>query len=182
MIFTLLMGYLNAMRGSGIFERDWWIMIMAWNICWLIRYQVGFSLPHIMMLMPLVYGILMLGFMPGWGKYFNVAFTNIAYINEREFKPIDWVCDIILGKPTTILAFERWCFLAMTLRGMLFYPLFVFLSLFNPMAMFYGWGVCSMGIVYWLRIFTPESYSIRIAEFAYGCVLGALIYISLTVY
>lgn len=182
MIFTLLMGYLNAMRGSGIYRRDWWIMIMAWNICWLMHFLIGLSLPHVMMLMPVIFLLLLAGFAPGWGKYFNMSYTNMAYINEVEFKPIDWICDKLLGKPTTILAFKRWCFLAMSIRGMLFYPLFIFLSFINPLALVYGLGVLSMGLIYWLRKFIPESYSIRIAEFTYGCVLGALIHVSLTVY
>lgn len=178
MILTIVLGYLNAIRGAGIWDRDWWLMLMAINIA----VYFPLSLPHQMMLVPVIFLLLLVGFAPGWGKYFNVAYTNMAYIDEVEFKPIDWICDKILGKPATILAFKRWCFLAMSIRGMLFYPLFIFLSFINPLALLYGLGVISMGLIYWLRKFTPESYSIRVSEFTFGCFLGVLIYCSLTVY
>ena len=182
MILAYVLGYLNAIRGSGVWNRDWWIMLMSINIAAAINGAASISIPHTMMLVPFIFLILLVGFVPGWGKYFNMSYTNMAYINEVEFKPIDWICNKLLGKPTTMLAFKRWCFLAMSIRGMLFYPLFIFLSFINPLALVYGFGVLSMGLIYWLRKFTPESHSIRIAEFAYLCVYGALIHTSLTVY
>lgn len=177
MILAIILGLLNAIRGAGVWERDWWLMLMACSIC----YCMPLVITHQMMLVPVVFLLLLIGFVPGWGKYFNMAYTNMAYINETECKPIDFICDKTLGKPQTEKQFKIWCFLAMSIRGVLFYPLFIFLSVFNAYSLLYGLCVFSMGVIYYLRKYTPEKYSIRCSEFAYLFILGAFIFEILTI-
>lgn len=193
MILAIIFAILNALRGSGfwkddspdakpriidyILARPFWMVCMALSVeidrvYAAVGNLVQFSIVYHFLI---TFFTLWFGFVFGWGKYLNVAFPNVKYINESEIRAIDWLADKICGKPLNKYAFSRWCFVAFTFRSLLFYPIFVILSLYNTYALFWGMGILFMPVIYWLRRFTPEVYSVRIAEFAFGGLLGFLI-------
>lgn len=194
-LFSLLFSALNALRGSGFWKkddneqrprtvserllaRDTWLLLMAMVICGKLIHAGYVSLPHAMILVPFFFLITLACFSPGWGKYFNVITGNLIYRDEGEVKAIDRLTTIICGYPKDRPHFIRWCFVAMSLRGLLFYPLFIALSLFHISALFYGLFTALMGVVYWSAKFVPEQYNIRYAELVYGGLLGFLIALS----
>lgn len=168
-LFIISMGILNALRGSGLFIKLVWYALMAITIG--LYAQMYYFIP-------LFFITLWAGFSPGWGKYFNCAYTNITYIDEKEFLPIDWLTDKIMGKPVTYYQFQHWCFVAMSFRGLLLYPVFVVLAYKYPQAYGYGFIMAEMGLIYLARGLVPEKYSIRIAEFFTGCLIGGIVVLS----
>lgn len=178
LLFAPLYGLIHALRGAGVkafakFYAGIYFAILS-----------EFFLPSIelklnLLVYLMVYSGYYLGISLGWGKYFNVAFPNMAYVNETEVPIIDKVTTAIMGTPTTPGQFERWCFVAFFFRSWLFYPLFVMLAYFNMDALCIGFGVVLMPVIYWARRLTPVAQSIRYAEFTYGTLLGLLILLSL---
>lgn len=171
--FSLLFAVLNALRGSGrfqyIFTRPAVSLYMG---CAVGMYTVS----------PVIGTIVFLGLWggltPGWGKYFNVMTGSLVYRDETEIKVIDQLTTLICGYPQDRQHFIRWCFIAMSLRGLLFYPMFIALSFFHIYALPYGLLTTLMGVVYWSAKFAPEQCRVRYAELVYGGLLGCLIALS----
>lgn len=137
-----------------------------------------FPLHHAFTVFCVVFWGILLGLVWGWGKYLNIFSGNMKYVEESEVKLIDWITTKICGKPTNQNQFKEWCFVAFTFRGMLFYPIFLGLSLFNASAAILGIGCALMGCVYYVARITPERHQVRVGEFLYGGLLGLLIALS----
>lgn len=167
-IMTVSFSILNALRGSHVIQRiicAGLMGVVAW--CFTVV-TIGY----------IVWIGMLIGLSFGWGKYFAVFTGNMDTIKESEVKPIDRIVNYIYGIPSNIRQLKIWSFIAMTIRGGLFYPLFVGLSFYNVNALLYGIGVFSMGLVYWLMNFAPEKYAVRTAKCLYGAILGGLVGIS----
>ncbi len=192
-MLSLVFAILNALRGSGFWKEDnpdakpriidfilarhFWMLLMASSAEIYRAYEsmVTMGWFSVSLHFLITFLTLWLGFVFGWGKYLNVAFPNVKYIGEDEIKPIDWLATKICGTPVTGAQFSRWCFVAFLFRSMIFYPVFMGLAFYNIHALYWGCGLMLMPVIYWLRRFTPEVYSVRIAEFTFGALLGFLI-------
>lgn len=190
LIYIVIMGLLNALRGGlakeitisqKIDTRPMWMACMAiatGGLLFHLTYEPLISLGVCMLTLFLAF---LVSFSFGWGKYFNAAFPDMKYVSETEVKIIDVITTKIYKDPTDKKEFERWCLIAMSLRGLLFYPVFIILSFANPWALLFGFGMALMGPIYFARRIFPETKSIRVAEFTTGCLLGGLICLSLTI-
>lgn len=178
LLFAPLYGLIHALRGAGVkafakfYAGIYFAMLSEF-------FLPGNDWKSGAIVYFMVYAGYYLGISLGWGKYFNVAFPNMAYVNETEVPIIDKVTTAIMGAPITQGQFARWCFVAFFFRSWLFYPLFVMLAYYNLDALWIGLGVVLMPAIYWARQFTPVAKSIRYAEFTYGTLLGLLILLSL---
>ncbi len=192
LLTSLSFGVLNALRGSGFWDRPppdktpFWAQVVFSRESWMaamVSASLIFTGAEIADWERIAYWLLMwFGFMWGWGLYLNVAFPNLLYINESEVLVVDWLATKLYKKPRTPQEFSNWCFIAFFFRSMFLYPVFVLLFFKHPHALCWGIGVLSMPIVYWIRRYTPEIYAVRIAEFTFGSILGALIAATLTNY
>lgn len=182
-IFSLIIGGIDALRGSGwkkdIFSRPFWAACMGTTMQFFACLALDYSIVDASIIGLIVSLLMWLGLAPGWGKYFNVAYPDMKYVNEKEVKFIDDFTTKIYKQPANEREFSRWCFIAFTLRSLLFYPIFIGLSFFNPISLLVGIGVLTMPIVYWARKFVPVSISIRCAEFTHRTILGLLMCLSI---
>lgn len=169
LILSLAMAILNALRGSGRF-----ILFNRWSVC-LYAGLIALSITHNPVQALIVSVGIFLGLLLGWGKYLNLFSGNLIYKDETEVKVIDFITDRICGKPTTSHNFKRWCLVAMSLRGLLFYPLFAGLGYFHPQAFYIGAGCLLMGLSYKAASALSPQYQVRGGEFIWGGVLGSLI-------
>ncbi len=172
LIIIILFAVLNALRGSGFIDRCACAFGMGISVLVFSAYQ---NLSDLTLISLMIFTGMWLGLVWGWGKYLNIFSGNLAYVNEVEVAPIDWIVTKICGKPATEKAFVFWCFLAMTLRGLLFYPVFVGLSFYKLDALLYGLGCVLMGFVYFVARIAPVRWQVRTGEFLYGGLLGLLI-------
>lgn len=138
----------------------------------------GTPIDHVMLVFSIIFLGMWGGLVLGWGKYLNILSGNMQYVNEKEVKPIDWLATKLYGFPKESSDFIRWCFVAFSLRGMMFYPVFIGLSFYNTKALFYGVGCILMGVIYYAAGFTPVGFQVRAGEIMYGALLGLLIALS----
>jgi hypothetical protein len=181
-LYILSMGVLNALRGSGLLSstKYAWVNIIFGRATFMLAMAVDTYFFTVKTDQPwwsldLLFAAFWISFAPGWGKYMNAAFPNMRYMNETEDKPIDWLGHEWFGTPTTATQFATQCAVDMGLRGLLFVPIFVYLYFVNGHPLWTALGMLSMGSIYWARRVFPAAISIRIAEFATGCLLGGLI-------
>ncbi len=178
LILIPLFSTLNALRGAGKIDRISCAFGMAFSVE-LIQIYEGVYLENSIITSLIVFFGMWIGLVCGWGKYLNILSGNMQYVNESEVKPIDWLTTKICGFPTSPQQFVRWCFVAMTLRGLLFYPLFLVLSLYNHQSPLWGIGCTLMGCVYYVARLAPIGYQVRTGEALYGALLGWLMLIFL---
>lgn len=171
-IFSLL----NALRGGAHISRPTCAFGMGLSVFILKYFQV--SLEQSIIMGFIVFLGMWFGLVLGWGKYLNILSGNMQYVHEDEIKPIDWVANTICGFSQNSDQFIRWCFVAMSLRGALFYPVFIALSYYNHNALVFGLGSILMGFVYCLARLAPIGTQVRASELMYGALLGLLISLS----
>lgn len=168
-----LFSLLNALRGGAYLSRPLCALGMGVGVATLKYLQA--PLQQALIMGAIVFIDMWLGLVLGWGKYLNIFSGDMKYVNESEVKPIDWIATKICGFPTNSTHFVRWCFVAMTLRGVLFYPVFITLSWYNHNALCFGVGVTLMGAVYYVARIAPPNVQVRVGEVIYGALLGLLI-------
>lgn len=170
---------LNVLRGLSVLSRWTACLIMAMIVLFIATFFSYYDNGHLLAVsFTTAFGMLF-GLSFGWGKYFAIFTGNMATIQESEVKPIDWLVNKMLGVPQTVKQLKWWSFVAFTLRGGLFYPLFIALAFYKPFALLYGLGVFSMGIAFGLMNLIPEKYAPAGGHFLYGGILGYLISLSL---
>ena len=159
---------MNALRGDGKIPKYGCAAGMA-----IVLYFCS-ALPLIYI--PILTLLLWAGLAPGWGKYFGVFDGSLASYNETEVKIIDKITDKIVSNSTS--SYRLWCFVATSIRGLCFYPVFIALSFYDAYALLYGLGVLLMGCIYLLGGYAPAKYRVRCSEFGYGALLGLLLTLS----
>lgn len=114
-----------------------------------------------------------LGVVVGWGKYF-AAFTGKYKPKEKDFFPADILGDVVFAR---IKNGHLAGFVGMSVRHILYYPLFVVLAAaFSTIVPMLVGLLCVFGAVpYALVRFIPEKYALMTAEFLRGCFIAALI-------
>lgn len=177
-ILILSFGLLNFLRGRGYLGRVVCALTMGAVVSASVYFISNYTAMHSLILFGIVSVFMFLGLLSGWGKYFAVITGDMNTVTESEVKPIDWIVNKLYGYPENKKELITWSFIAMSLRGGMFYPLFAALSYYELPALLYGVGVFSMGTVYAVMRFVPERYSITIAEPLYGAVIGGLISLS----
>lgn len=177
-LLAICFACLNALRGSGVIDRMTCALLMGIVAAGI----ADFHLPNVEYVVNILF-ITLLGMYSGlvcsWGKYLNIFSGNMEYVDEIGVPPIDWITNKLCGKPTNPAQFMRWCFVALTLRGLLFYPVFVVLALYNQKAFIYGVGCGLMGVCYYIAKISPLRWQVRTGEFLYGGLIGGLIGLSL---
>lgn len=120
----------------------------------------------------------------GWGKYFIIWHgKESVYEQESEVALIDWIADCII-LPVKTSEYKLWGLIAMSLRGLLIAPLFIglgiYLQSYFPALVGLGVGL-SMGITYKAaELFGGyHKYTVGIAEFLYGLIIGGGLWLSL---
>ena len=169
-ILALIFGFSRAAHGGGYVSRLLSILFMA---CGYAGYLLldGRTLIDSAVMGLIAFAGLFGGLVLGWGKGF-AAITGRYFKDEKEFFPADWAGDYAFaasGNPKFAGA------VFMTVRGMLFYPLFIALAAYTGLWLPYllsGLAVLSMGLVYWLAGLCGETRAVRIAEVAYLAIIG----------
>ena len=170
-ILAIIFAIARAAHGGGYVSRLLSILIMG----------VGFMLVHIS-----TYGLynaviagliayvgIYIGLVVGWGKGF-ASITGRYFDKERDFMPADYVGHKVYVR-TGDAKLAGVAF--MTVRSILFLPLFIALAAFT--GDYYGYllsslFVLSMGAVYYLAgRLVSESKSVRLAEVVYFAIIGA---------
>jgi hypothetical protein len=138
----------------------------------------------------------------GWGRYF-VSFSGYVriYLNETEVPIIDrmtdWLFRRLYGYDLRAYLEEKyiqhgnayigwsqeagvcqWGVIAMGLRGLMLYPAFIILAVFNPWSLLIGLGSGLQGVVYGGMRYLPDQYrdqwAVSIAEWLWGAVMGVM--------
>lgn len=169
-IRALIFGLLNALRGGGHVSRGLCVFIMGAAYGALLL-AAGNGLLDSGVSGLVAVGGLWLGLSFGWGKGF-AAITGRYNPEEKDFWPADKVGDLVYAKTNNAykagVAF-------LTVRAVLFYPLFIALAIWqqNTLLYFSGILVFLMGAVYYVsgRII-EESKAVRLAEFIYLAIIG----------
>lgn len=179
LFFAIIFAAINTLRSLGLFSRVLACITTATITVLLSIILFDYSVIHLVDIFFDVFVGMFLGLVLGWGKYFAVFTGNIATIPESEVKPIDWLVNKLLGVPKTVIQLKWWSFLAFTLRGVLFYPMFFALAIYNPHSLLWGVGVLGMGIAFGLMNLVPEKSAATGGNLLYGGLLGALVALSL---
>jgi hypothetical protein len=166
---------LNALRGSGMIDR----MTCAAGMGIATLLLPNQSIDHSAIIILIAFIGLWIGFACGWNKYLNIFSGNMQYVNEVCVKPIDWIATKICGIPTNSGQFITWCFVAFTIRGLLFYPVFLALSLYSHHSPLWGLGSALMGCAYYTARIAPVGGQVRVGESIYGAVLGIITVLSI---
>ena len=103
----------------------------------------------------------------------------MKYVNETEVAPIDWIATKICGTPANSSQFIRWCFVAFTFRGLLFYPVFLALSIYNHQSSLWGLGCILMGCTYYTARIAPIGHQVRAGESITGALFGIIAALSI---
>jgi len=170
LILGLIFALARAAHGGGYVGRLLSILVMA----------LGFTIIHIStwgLYDAAIAGLiafvgLYIGLVVGWGKGF-AAITGRYSTTEKEFLPADYVGDfthLMYGDAKLSGA----AFL--TIRSMLFLPLFIALAFYTGEYgfLFTGLSVLSMGVVYYLAgVVIEETKAVRLAEVVYFAIIGA---------
>ena len=168
-----LFATLNALRGGGYIDRLFCTFCMALSV-FAIEICQEIPIDHAMIIFAVTFVGIYVGLVCSWGQYLNILSGNMMYVKEKGTPPIDWIATKICGFPANPQQFIRWCFVAFTFRGLLFYPLFVALAYYNLQALVFGWATAFMGIVYYAARLAPIGYQVRAGEIMYGALLGLL--------
>ena len=170
LILSLIFSLARAAHGGGYVSRMLSVYIMGIGYgAYLLATGHGLAVSGISSL--IAFCLLLGGLVLGWGKGF-AAITGRYNPVEKEFWPADAVSDWVFSKwGNAKLAGAVF----MTVRAMLFYPLFAAMAFYldNYSLLLWGLSVFSMGLVYWLAGFAGEKHAVRIAEVVYFAIIGA---------
>jgi hypothetical protein len=169
-VLAIIFSLARALHGGGYVSRIISVCIMASGYgAYLLATEHGMAVSGIGSL--IAFASLLGGLVLGWGKGF-AAITGSYNPAETEFWPADKLGDLVFNKwGNAKLAGAVF----MTLRAVLFYPLFAAMAFYldNYSLLLWGLSVSSMGLVYWLAGFAGEKHAVRIAEVVYFAIIGA---------
>lgn len=187
-IMILIGGALNRIRGSGFsrYTGRVFTSIMTGIFTAMQQILLHHSIEDALILGLIVSSGILLAVSIGWSKYF-MSFTGVNRLMEHEVPPIDWIVNKIFGTTyaTTDASTSKllgWGTVAMCLRGILFYPMFIAIAIYikNPYGLLIGLGCTLMGIIYGATRYMPykwiqAQWQVPVAEFLFGAWISFLI-------
>ena len=156
--YLFSMGLCNVLRGSGTIPK-----VLAYTLMTLITAVT--ALPNPAWHIAVIFGLLWLGFAPGWGVYF-ACISGKNEINKPEFFIVDNILKLFNFKSP-----ENYGTVGMSLRWVImFMPLFLFLL--KPVALLI---LAMAGPLYLISYKSGVTNWTVLAEFLTGVLLGICI-------
>lgn len=120
---------------------------------------------------------LWLGFLLGWGAFLGSTLLGWTHVvNDKVAKPFRYFADKFVPVVDTAAKARKWGAIGFTTRAVCYYPTFIALSYFNPLAALFGLLVFTKGLAYLaVGLSVPNELpwgarKTRIAEYFYPLV------------
>lgn len=114
----------------------------------------------------------------GHGKYF-MSFHGEDKMREKEVPWIGWLTDKLYTPKDTPASRRKWGTIAMSLRGLHIFPMFLALGIYHNTFLFTGVAFLLQGVIYAsTRYIKNEDNRVMIAEIIIGLLMGSLLLVS----
>lgn len=175
-IYVLVIGALNAIRGAGILNRPSCAIYMGISSK-IIMALLGYDAVHAISVGFLVFAGFWSGAVMGWGA----GFASFSGIKDPlpEIPLLDYVANKLQPEYNTTGKVRKWGTIWMSLRGILFMPMFPLIAWVTDGSPLFGFGCVVMGLTYASARYVPRKYAVRFSEFLFGMILGLLIILTI---